>query len=322
MEQFRNSRAAFESMTQRISSATLNTYWDYDTPRLPTKYERRSELRFISGQADDLLSGSGRKTNTHAIFFHAPLGFVDRSLNRSADRDFKGLDNLLNTWGYFVEFSSDEAKRPSFITNAIAPPQFRFRLMEFMQTADQTSVYGFTSGLTGGNKPTPKTEAYTKTTWFSDGVEDTNANAPVHVLADNVIALVITPRLARDEERGHSNYSTSDPDFSPLAKNYTYDSTKSASDPSLNPKHQLPPLVEITMVAIDEPSAIRLGLTTNADEIFKLSGKFNDTKKFDEDMREDPNSLEKTLVKMKVSYRIFNSKIALKGGKWSREQAN
>lgn len=36
VEQFREARVAFESITRRLSQATLNTYWDYNDPNAPT----------------------------------------------------------------------------------------------------------------------------------------------------------------------------------------------------------------------------------------------------------------------------------------------
>ena len=45
IDAFRATRTGFESMTRRISQATLNTYWDYNSTTAPTRYVRRSELR-------------------------------------------------------------------------------------------------------------------------------------------------------------------------------------------------------------------------------------------------------------------------------------
>jgi uncharacterized protein (TIGR02599 family) len=59
IEEFRSASNAFDSMTRRLSQATLNTYWDYDSPTAPTKYFRHSELRFISGPALANSSGAG-----------------------------------------------------------------------------------------------------------------------------------------------------------------------------------------------------------------------------------------------------------------------
>ena len=54
-EQFREVRAAFEHMTTTLGQATLNTYYAYDDPDAPRRYERRSELRFICGPTTELL---------------------------------------------------------------------------------------------------------------------------------------------------------------------------------------------------------------------------------------------------------------------------
>src|SRR5437867_2293961 len=42
IEQFQDAREAFESITRKLSQATLNTYWDYDNPLTPTRYLRQS----------------------------------------------------------------------------------------------------------------------------------------------------------------------------------------------------------------------------------------------------------------------------------------
>ena len=52
---FEGARAAFDSLTSRLSQATLNTYWDYDNPAQPQRYLRQSELHFITGKASSLL---------------------------------------------------------------------------------------------------------------------------------------------------------------------------------------------------------------------------------------------------------------------------
>ncbi len=47
-------------------------------------------------------------------FFRHPLGYVDDTT------DFSGMENLLNTWGYYVEFNKDI--RPTFINALSNPP--------------------------------------------------------------------------------------------------------------------------------------------------------------------------------------------------------
>ncbi|MDQ3622362.1 MAG: Verru_Chthon cassette protein C [Verrucomicrobiota bacterium] len=324
VEQFREARAAFDTMSTRLSQATLNTYWDYfdqaGEPRspsnaqdfVPAKYGRQSELRFICGDADALLgAGPAGKRVGHGVFFHAPLGRVDDS-NTTNTASFQGLDNLLNVTGYYSEFRDDRDLRPAFITPGIAPLKHRFRLMEFMQPSQQLETY------------------MNATDWFQSAA---NAQpAPVHVLAENIVALVITPRLPRREEENIKGM-TADPDSSPLAPDYSYDSISTGAAASaapqwqgaVNSKNQLPPVLQITMVAIDETSASRLNLDSGSADIFKIEGKFQKTAKYSDDLLTASGSkasLEDELIARRVNYRIFTTNISILAAKWSREQTH
>ena len=327
VEQFRESRAAFETITSKVSQATLNTYWDYgyDTAGLPTRYERRSELRFISGPAKDLLgTGTSGTRVSHAVFFHAPLGFVDGS-----NPQYHGLASLLNVWGYYVELNSDKNFRPAFLNSApVKPPErFRFRLMEFMLPSEQLGTYRYTSGISG---KAPVAATYQGREWFKSAVNGSpNASRPV---AENIVALIITPRLSKRDEQEIKG-SAIEIDSSPLAPKYTYDSAltlndgQSGGDPRINPKNQLPPVLQITMVAIDETSAARLNLTASSGDIFKFTDKFASTSKYSADLVVKPGaaadaSLENALISKRTSYRIFTTNVPIRAAKWSREQVN
>jgi uncharacterized protein (TIGR02599 family) len=72
------------------------------------------------------------------------------------------------------------------------------------------------------------------------------------VLADNIIALIILPKLAPADRTGSTDY------IKDLSPNYLYDSWRIlAQDPSSISRsarfNQLPPIVQVTMIAIDEP---------------------------------------------------------------------
>ena len=286
VEQFSRSRAAFESMTRRISQATLNTYWDY-SPRgatRPDRYVRQSELRFLSAPMASL-GMAADSFPTHGVFFQAPLGFVDESA-------YQGLPNLLNTWGYFVEFKSDRPLRPDFI-NELKPPvpeRFRFRLMELMQPSNRMGLYARTNGTD-----------YSGTDWVKDAMNVTPSQA--HVLAENIVAVVLLPKVSETD------------DSSLLCPNYRYDSTQEdRSKPELDKKNQLPPLVQVTLVAIDEPSAIRISNRETMPDLGQLN-LFTRAA----DYQADLDKLTQGLAARRLAYRVFTTHVSIRAAKWSRD---
>jgi uncharacterized protein (TIGR02599 family) len=281
-EQFREARVAFESITRRLSQATLNTYWDYDSPTTPTKYLRQSELRFLSGQASAMLPGA-ISSNTHAVFFQAPFGFTSNST-------YGGMESMVNTWGYFIEFGSDSALRPDPVNTAGVPEKYRFRLYEMMESSESLSLYKYT-----GNSAASKT--YKDKTWFTDALNKPNRSS--RVLAENIVALIFRPL---------------DPSNASLTTNYTYDTagdgaiaTQTASE------HQLPPYIEVTMVAIDEVSARRLE-TGATPPVLGLTGLFQTASSYDANLE----TLRTNLNDKKINYRIFTANVSIQGAKWSR----
>ncbi len=357
IEKFQSARDGFESMTRRLSQATLNTYWDYLgivppsntlAPRskiittneyknfIPISYGRMSELRFLSGPMTNspsasLVPGAGnggggddeRHWPTHGVFFQAPLGLVTddaptkSALNLPAASPYGSMDTLLNTWGYFVEVGND-LDRPSFITDSVSPKRWRSRLMELQQPAERMSVYDL-------QYPTSTTSWVAQTAWISTPLTISRSGGlrPVRTLAENVVALIVLPKLSKQDEdaRGKS--------ADPLCPNYTYDSTKTANpgnpggDPEINPKNQLPPIVQVTMVAIDEKSAARL-----VDRFGKQSYMGPDTssmfisnsKTFETPKTGELAAYEQLLVNTGATYRIFTSNVSIRGAKWSRTQ--
>jgi uncharacterized protein (TIGR02599 family) len=312
VEQFQESRVAFESMTRRLSQATLNTYWDYEYDRnaIPTRYQRTAELRFVSGPAETLLGGSGpagQGRPGHAVFFHAPNGLVENQVKYGV------LDNLINVWGYFLEVGTDKDTIPTFL-QADIPEKRRFRLMEFMQPSEQLKTYEF-------QMPGVKD-------WFAPIIN--NNIRPVRVLANNVIGLFILPRLSRADEdlwklqKGTKNIPL-------LAPKYAYDTTKATvSDPILNPRNQLPPVVQVVMVAIDEVSAARLQDRAESDTLlgidygarFQNPANLEDNPSTPKAADGDLSLLEELLAQKRVAYRIFATNVSIRGAKWSRSQAN
>jgi len=292
-EQFRSARTAFESMTHQLSQATLNTYWDYqrNSNGDVQKYVRQSDLRFISGDANTVIGNTPPKS-TKCVFFSAPLGFSEQS-------SYLGIQTLLNSWGYFIQFKSDKDQWPGFMAGMKPTPveKYRYNLMEFMQPSEELSVYKYTSGSATALN-------YHDKDWFRQALSA--PKPPAHILAENVVALVLLPKLPPDPKLTGTE----------LAPNYEYDSSDSTkpNPPQYDPKNQLPPIVQVTLVAIDEASAGRLASQsgTNPPD-FGLDALFRDATKYTDDM----SALQTTLVQKKATFRTFTTNVSIRGAKWS-----
>lgn len=319
IEQFRNARQGFEAMTRKMSQATLNTYWDYNQISAPTNFVRQSELRFITGQARTLTGLTS--TTTHSVFFVAPLGYA-------ADTTYQSLGNLLNTCGYYVEYADDRDSRPAFITSSVVPYRNRFRLMEMVGPSESMPIYKYTSGI-AADGTTPRCSTYVGKEWFTDILNTTPR--PSRVVSENVLALVLLPKLSPiDEKQLISDGVLSSSLGTNLAPSYSYDSTAKNAKAAINPRNQLPPVVMVTMVAVDEASfsnyLSRMGSSSNPitdlglESLFQTAGDLTDPN--NAGYARDLVTLQNTLASRQISYRVFSTDVSLKVAKWSREQAN
>ncbi|NNE90380.1 MAG: Verru_Chthon cassette protein C, partial [Verrucomicrobiales bacterium] len=293
--QFREARVAFDIITKNVSQASLNTYWDYHydpSTNTPDYYERRSELHFRTFKADEIQGQiPGATTTTHALFFQAPLGFSVK---------YRNLNNLFNGRGYFVAFTDDTQFRPKFID---AEPKYRFRLMEFRPPAEENQV--FSDGLE--EREQGRTVVFDNW-WKHTG--STVGSSPffdhVHPLAENIIALIISPRDTLEESGGDRRNT-----YSEIAPNYEYDSNEHS-----NPKYiqQIPPLVRVTMVAIDETAGVRLEQQYGGDipPIVNTS-LFSNTTRYDDDIAE----LSEDLAEQGIGYKVFSTIVMLRSSRWS-----
>jgi len=230
-EQFREGRRAFDRINQRLSQATLNSYWDYvnssGTPRVagnatftPARYARISELRYLQTNASSLTAPGGGTMVGNSVFFQAPLG-------KSETNSLAGLDSLLNTTGFYIKRSDDSALRPA----TVSASKTRYRLFELTEPAESLTIYS----LTSGNSTT------TSTAWFTTPLAVTGNSRR---LADNIVAL-----LFQAQYQNASGTPTS-------AFNYTSTPRGLSSQPI--EENNLPPTVRVTMIALDEPSARRV----------------------------------------------------------------
>lgn len=279
-EAFTSAQTAFEAMARNLSQATLNTYWDYDPPFSftgtgyePSRYIRKSELHFISGRAEQLIPQRSGATGD-AVFFQMPMGYT-----RNAS--LRGLNEMLNNVGYFVEFGSDQEILPDFVGTGGA--RQRYRLKEFREPAESTKIY-----QKSGN------------TWFTDALA-ANAPRPLY-LAENIVAIYLRPKISQ----------SSSGDLTPYTESNIYDSHAGAkSNPQPVAAHQLPPVVELTMVALDEASANRLNNQPLPFALPKL------TDRSDAGYSALLANLRALLDGARLNYRIYSTDIAIGSAKWS-----
>jgi hypothetical protein len=214
--------------------------------------------------------------------------------------------------------------------------------MELTQPSEVMSVYD----LDPKGAPNPVNGDQLR--WFKPALS--GSSRPVRAIAENIVGLVIRPKLSKTEEEARRDQGKS-----PLAPNYIYDSSTltfrskrfgsavapiylsegaqlvNASNPQeaaqINPKNQLPPIVQVTMIAIDERSAARLADRSAANAIGDLSkGLFevacsvgtraNAETQYERDLKE----MENRMISGGITYRMFTTNVSIRGAKWSASQ--
>lgn len=219
----------------------------------------------------------GTSGTGQAAFFQAPLNYTTNVAG------YSGTEALLNTVGYYVAFTTNSGI-PAHVKTAANP--YRFRLMQMLVPTENDTIY-----TAAGNA------------WFSDPSLSGSFAAPV---ADNVIALILRPQ---------------DPTTVPpadITTDYTYDASLNATAyPQPVTAKQLPPLLQVTMVAIDEASARRLdtgGSTPPAAITSALTGRFQYVTNYVSDMA----ALQQQLTAAHIPYKVFSSDIPLRESKWTK----
>jgi len=305
----------------RLGQTTLNPYLDYYDVNwnrrsssltnllafVPSHYGRASDLHFYSGPATNALGTPAGSQQGHGIFFFAPLGY---SNNTAAYAD---VPSLLNAIGYYVEWGSDLNYRPALLGSSF-PQKYRYRLIEnILPTQNFTYYTAFTTS--------PSTYA-NYMVWINTGLENNTSTSGKNILADNVIALIVRPEMSQQDA---TTVFGSGANPWNLTTNYLYDSRTlvgeqrpaiSTSNPSALWYAQLPPLLRVVMVAVDEPSARRLTTGTTPPAAFQLNSTwFQNPANLDADL----NSLSQQLSGAHVSFQIFNQLIPIRGAEFSTQ---
>ncbi|WP_395751897.1 Verru_Chthon cassette protein C [Prosthecobacter sp.] len=343
VSQFREARKAFDLLSQNLSQATLNTYWTNDLQQLssdalgqaikaPTAYKRQSELHFICGPTTQILSGAtGTNYPGHAVFFQAPLGVVRTDTKGTVNT--ANLSNLLCGRGYFVEWGSDQYYRPTFLGQApyttIVPVRNRLRLMEWSPTAEMNDIYS------SAFRDNPNNIRQ----WYQDQAtgalagevssgDDTSVAAGRYFtrpIAENILALIISPQT----ENTNTASGVVSSNVYDIAKNYLYDSAlvgtaNTANTSAQGTQHLMPPMLKVTMVALDERSGELLSSADNAATQSKvmqgMSSLFTSASNYTADLEgtpDSPGTLKTLLLGAKLNYRVFTTTIALRQARFS-----
>jgi uncharacterized protein (TIGR02599 family) len=345
VSQFREARTAFDVITRTLSQATLNTYWENEFDPLRNSlgeqikrarnYIRQSELQFISGPTTQVLQGAAGNAADypgHAVFFQAPLGITRLTVATNAQMaNTENMVNLLCGRGYFVEWGDDQPYRPPFLNNLnTVPTRQRLRLMEYSPTAEMNRIYDSNlrplvdrqNGINNGKR------------WFNEGntaainsivqnQETVATRAFTRPVAENILALVISPQMETTGNASFAPYA--------IAPQYLYDSTlvtnpgaTASSTNQQGTQHLLPPILKVTMIALDEKSGEFLSRSENdtmrGEVLTAVAGKFQNASEFVSDLEgtpEQPGVLEALLLEKKLNYRVFTTTIALKQARWS-----
>lgn len=307
VDAFQSARTSMESVSRTLGIATLNTYWDYYIPSqgsytnrgnsttAPSAYGRQSDLQFL---ATNLGGGlNGMDTVTHGLFFQAPIGY---STNTNAIQP----PGCLNACGFFVAYGGDPGLATMLANNAKLSSitnKPRFRLYQWLRSADGLSVVPSTGVLDTG-------------TWMGSAVLKTNVSSSavgqsfgIRPLAENIVAFVV--RVPDTSATIASNYGWN---------SRTNWSSGSTSQPTT--MHQLPPIVEITMVAVEESAVNRLAgsASSSSDAASKLGitgigSLFSDSSQYDADLQQVTDGLSSK----SVPYRVFTATVPLRESRWS-----
>ncbi len=124
-------------------------------------------------------------------------------------------------------------------------------------------------------------------------------------LAENVVAFIVHPK---NSENINLNASA-------LTDNYYYNSRNDGSSPlELSQRHQLPPEVEIIMIAIDEASASRAFKNASTPPGI-TDGLFENPALLEDNI----NTLTTELTRQKIRFVVLRSTVKLRSARWNQD---
>ena len=206
-EEFRESRRAFEMVTRRLATATLNTYWDYEYPKgidpanpLDRSADRLyAAIRVALPDPSDGECCDARRAITRAIgvFFQSPAASVDiadpfwtrrvSEVGRPGAGDPAG--RAAEYLGLFPGGRGYHQDACRIFSRRTRQPRYRSQLMEFREDATKLSVYKIKNTARSVNDD-----------WFTLPIAMTDGTRPAHIIAENIISLILRPRLSANDE--------------------------------------------------------------------------------------------------------------------------
>ena len=290
VDPFAESESAFETVTRNLAGATLEPYQDYAdangafrtnsavAPNPPFVPDHLARRSDLDFVCGPASGTTGLLTASKRTTAGSAVFFLaPAGVTQSYSNT--GMDRLLNALGYFVEFGDDDPS-PGFLS--LHSHSWRWRLKQVAQPAESLQIFATTNS----------------SDWIQQ-VVPTGATFPI--LADNVIALVILP------EQVVSHATT------PLRAAFGYDSRDTGNKLTL---HQLPPLLRVAMVAIDESSALHLAAQNGANPPQLVSANLFQTAT-SQQLDADLATLDNSLTAQKIGHRIFQREILLSSANWS-----
>jgi uncharacterized protein (TIGR02599 family) len=287
VDAFQSARTGFEAVSRTLGVATLNTYWDYfDSSRQPRGTNTNFTPATYGRQSDLHFLITNNFPSVSGLELSGHSIFFQAPLGYFTNTSSTNPPGSLNPCGFFVAYGNDPTK-PNLAGINDRP---RFRLYQWLPSSESLTVTSNSGRITNSAWVTP-----------IDGVRP---------LAENIIAFVI-----RVPSTNASGYSTN-------ATNYGWDSLTAWTTTNQPAQmHQLPPLVNITMVAVEEAAVNRLvgSTVTNAlaasiaMRIPDPSTLFTNSSSYDSDLAR----LESALSTNKIPYRTFTTTVPLRGSRWS-----
>lgn len=302
VEAFKAARKAFDALSLNLAQATLNTYYDYydanRSPRtpsnsatfVPARYGRQSDLHFVSGSS---LVPSAWDCISHSVFFQSSLGYATQA-------DLTGLEHTLNNCGYFVAYGEDITPLPAAAGISLQNTK-RFRLYQFIQPTEKLMNYA------SGASPLD---------WFRNpllnaaGKNMAQRNG-VHVLADNILALILRPRVSQEQDAVRDS----------LSGDYQYDSHVAWTGGNQPAQmHQLPPLVDVAVLALDEASSKQrlTGAESSSEAVAVLGVEFEKLFRKSAELDADLQLLQEQLAARHVVFRLLRTTVQIRGSNWTR----